>query len=430
MKKIINVVSILLLLAVMLTLSPVVALAQEGEVACENDVVVQADDWLSKIAEKFYGDVLAFPAIAEATNAKAAVDDSYAVIVNVNLIEPGWKLCMAQATPTVELAEELYVFNWADYIDEELLPMYEAETGVKIIYDTFDSNEDLLAKLQAGATGYDLIFPSDYMVAQMIELGLLAELDMENIPNFGHISAFNQNPAYDPGNKYSVPYFWGTTGIGYHADYVDPAPDSWAWIFDPEIACQYEAGGINVLNDQRELIGAALRYLGYSINDVDEAHLNEARDVILAAKPCWKTFDSSGYIDNLMIPGEVVLTHGWNGDVFVAAEENEGWTYILPKEGGVVWQDNFAVPASSTRQATAEHFINWLLDPEHNGQNTNYIWYASPNRTAKAFIDPEILEDPAIYVDDETLSRVEWLEPFSSEELFIWDRVWTEVKAQ
>ena len=328
------------------------------------------------------------------------------------------------------LANEVYVFNWADYIDEELLTMYEEETGIKVVYDTFDSNESLLAKLQAGATGYDVIFPSDYMVAQMIELDLLAELDLESIPNFDYVADFNRDPAYDPGNKYSVPYFWGTSGIGYHADEVDPPPDSWAWIFDPDVACQYQDGGINVLDDEREVIGAALKYLGYSVNDTDESHLNEARDVILAVKPCWKTFDSSGYIDNLMIPGEIVLGHAWNGDVFVAAEENEGWTYVMPKEGGVVWQDNFAIPASSTRKANAEHFINWMLDPQIAAQNTNYVWYPSPVEAAKEFIDPEIVEDPSIYLDDETIARLEWIESLPTDALNIWDRVWTEIKAQ
>ncbi len=437
MKKLINVIGSLLLLTIMVTLMSSTAQAQ-GEITCENDVVVQADDWVSKLADKFYGDVLAFPAIVEATNKQAAVDDSYATIIYADLIEPGWKLCVpstadAQALlsqPEIELADELYVYNWADYIDEELVTRYQDETGVTIIYDTYESNEDMLAKLQAGATGYDLIFPSDYMVAQMIELDMLAEINMDNIPNFRHLAEFNVDPAYDPGNIYSVPYFYGTSGIGYNSAIVDPPPDSWAWLFDPEITCQYEAAGINVLNDQRELIGAALRYLGYSLNDSNVDHLNEARDLILAVKPCWKTFKSSGYVDDLFIPGEVAMGHAWNGDVFVAAAEVDTWVYVMPKEGGVVWQDNFVIPNTSTRQATAEHFINYLLDPQINGQNTNFVWYPSPNEAAKPYILPEILEDPSIYVDDATLANLEWLEPFSTEELFEWDRVWTEIKAQ
>ncbi len=133
-----------------------------------------------------------------------------------------------------------------------------------------------------------------------------------------------------------------------------------------------------------------------------------------------------------MIPGEIVLTHGWNGDVFVAAEENEVWTFVMPKEGGVIWQDNMCVTATTNglEKRTAEHFINYLLDPEVAGQNTNYIWYASPNEAAGPYIDPEILEDPAIYPDEETRANLEWLEPLSTEALAIWDRVWTEVKAQ
>jgi spermidine/putrescine transport system substrate-binding protein len=332
----------------------------------------------------------------------------------------------------LELADTLYVFNWADYIDEDLLTQYEEEYGVTVVYDTFDSNEDLLAKLQAGAAGYNVIFPSDYMVAQMIELGMLAPLDFDNIPNMANLYDANLDPAYDPGNVYSVPYYWGTTGIGYHADFVDPPPDTWAWLFDPETACQYDDGGVNMLDDQREVIGAALKYLGYSINDTDEAHLIEARDLMLAAKPCWKTFNSSGYIDNLMIPGEIVLGHAWNGDVFVAAEENEGWTYVMPQEGGVIWQDNMSVTATTTgiQKRTAEHFINYLLDAKVAGQNTNYIWYASPNKAAEPYIEAEILEDPAIYPDEETKANLEWLDPLSTEALAIWDRVWTEVKAE
>ncbi|MGB9301677.1 MAG: spermidine/putrescine ABC transporter substrate-binding protein [Anaerolineae bacterium] len=344
----------------------------------------------------------------------------------------------SEATPTEglplaeELADTLYVFNWAAYMDETLLSQYEEEYGITIVYDTYDSNEDLLAKLQAGATGYDVIFPSDYMVSQMIELGLLAPLDFNNIPNFANVADLNKDPAYDPGNVYSVPYFWGTTGIGYDAEAVDPPPDSWAWLFDAATACQYADGGINILDDQREAMGSALKYLGYSVNDADEAHLMEARDILLAAKACWKTFDSSGYIDNLMIPGEIVLTQAWSGDVFVAAEENEVWTFVMPEEGGVIWQDNICIPATSSgiHKRTGEHFINWVLDAEIAAMNTNFVWYASPNEAAKAYINPEILGDPAIYPDEETMARLEWIEPLPTEVLAIYDRVWTEVKAQ
>jgi spermidine/putrescine-binding protein len=337
-----------------------------------------------------------------------------------------------------DLASELSVYNWSDYIDEELLTKYEEEYGVKIIYDNFASNEDLLAKLQAGATGYDVIFPSDYMVAQMIELGLLAEIDQNNIPNLKNMDPFFLDAPYDPGNKHCVPYQWGTTGIAYSTKvFADNPPDSWAYLFDPDMAKQWaEAGGINLLNDQRELIGAALKYLGYSINDKDEAHLEAAKDLILAIKPYVKTFNSEDYDDSLLVPGEVVISHAWSGDAALAhwntMDEDTGqseWNYVIPKEGGLVWQDNICVVASSTKKATAEHFMNYLLDAQNGAAITNYTYYASPNAAAREFIDEEILNDPGIYPSDETLSKLEWAEALG-ETIFVYDRLWTEIKSQ
>ncbi len=336
------------------------------------------------------------------------------------------------------LAPEISVYNWADYIDEELLTKYQEEYGVKIIYDTFASNEDLLAKLQAGASGYDVIFPSDYMVAQMAELGLLAEINKDNIPNIKNLDPKFLDAPYDPGNKYCVPYQWGTTGIAYSTKvFADEPPDSWAYLFEPDMAQKWaEAGGINLLNDQRELLGAALKYLGYSVNDKDEEHLSQAKDLILAIKPYVKTFNSEGYDDELLIPGEVVISQAWSGDAFVAVDEtyNEeteesDWGYLIPKEGAVIWQDNMCIPASSERKATAEHFINFLLEPENGAAITNFTWYGSPNKAAEEFISEEILEDPAIYPPPEVMEQLEWMEPLG-ETVFVYDRLWTEIKSQ
>jgi spermidine/putrescine-binding protein len=343
-----------------------------------------------------------------------------------------------EAAAESDLAEELSVYNWADYIDESLLTQYEEEYGVKIIYDTYASNEDLLAKLQAGATGYDVIFPSDYMVAQMIELGLLAEIDLNNIPNLKNIDPFFVDAPYDPGNKHCVPYQWGTTGIAYKTEVAgDTPPESWAAIFDPEQAKKWsEAGGINVLNDQRELIGAALRYLGYSINDKDEAHLEEAKQVILNVKPYIKTFNSEDYDDSLLIPGEVAISHAWSGDaakaVFETADEATGeseWGYVIPEEGAFVWQDNICVTASSEKKATAEHFMNFLLDAQNGATITNFTYYASPNAAAKEFISEEILNDPGIYPPQEVIDKLEWAEALG-DTIFVYDRIWTEIKSQ
>lgn len=336
-----------------------------------------------------------------------------------------------------EMASELSVFNWDDYIDEELLTAYEEEYGVTIIYDTYASNEDLLAKLQAGATGYDVIFPSDYMVSQMIELELLAEIDVNDLSNWGNMDPEFTNPPFDPGNQHCVPYQWGTTGIGYRAGYAffeENTPDSWAYLFDPALLEQYADDGINVLNDQRELIGAALAYLGYSVNDTDRAHLEEARDVILAAKPFWKTFNSEDYDDSLLVTDEVVLSHGWSGDVAAAYyntfdEETEdgNWYYAIPSEGAVKWLDNICITASTENYETALHFINFLLDAENGAAITNYTYYASPNKAAEAFILEEILEDESIYPSAEVRANLEWLEEVG-DAIFDYDEMWTAIK--
>lgn len=338
-----------------------------------------------------------------------------------------------------ELAAQLSVYNWDDYIDEDLLTAYEEEYGVQIIYDTYASNEDLLAKLQAGATGYDVIFPSDYMVSQMIELGLLSQIDTADIPNVANLDPDFLNPPFDPGNRHCVPYQWGTTGITYsaHSDYfAENEPTSWAYLFEPELLQAYADGGVNVLNDQRELIAAALFYLGYSPNTTDRGELEEARDLILAAKPYWKTFNSEDYRDSLLVTDEVVLSHAWSGDAAAAYystydEETEdgNWYYAVPEEGAVKWLDNICITASTTRYETALHFVNYLLEPENGAAITNFTYYASPNEAARPFILEEILEDESIYPPEEIEDKLVFLEE-PGDAIFIYDEIWTIIKGQ
>jgi spermidine/putrescine-binding protein len=338
-----------------------------------------------------------------------------------------------------QLAAQLSVYNWTDYIADEVLAKYEEEFGVDIIYDTFASNEDLLAKLSAGATGYDVIFPSDYMVAQMIELGLLAEIDVTQLSNFGNLDPAFINPPFDPGNAHCVPYQWGTTGIGYQVNdpaFADGAPTSWAYLYDPAVLAQYADRGVNVLNDQRELIATALFYLGYDPNTQDRAQLEEARDVILQAKPFWRTFNSEDYDDSLMIPGEITLSQAWSGDAANAiwntvddATGESAWAYAIPEEGAVKWLDNICIPASTERYETALHFMNYLLEAENAAAITNYTYYASPNLAAREFIDEEILNDPGIFPPEEVTAKLQWLTDVG-DAIFTYDEMWTAIKGQ
>lgn len=325
-----------------------------------------------------------------------------------------------------ELADELHLYNWSEYIDPEIFDAFEEEYGVKVVEDTFSSNEELLAKIQAGAAGYDLIVPSDYMVEIMIEEGLLAELDHDNIPNISNLSDIFSNPPYDPELTYCIPYQWGTTGIGYNSDEFDEPPGSWSYLFDPAIASQY-AGQFTMLNDSREAIGAALKYLGYSLNSTDENQLEEAKQVLIEQKPFVFSYDSDQFED-LIAADEVLYGHGWSGDYFAAAVEDERIWYIIPDEGGVVWADNMCIPASSDAKYTAEVFINYILQPEIAAQITNFTWFGSPVAAAEEFIDPEILEEPAIYPPPEVMEKLEWIKDVG-DATPLYERIWTEVKA-
>jgi spermidine/putrescine-binding protein len=325
-----------------------------------------------------------------------------------------------------KMAKELHIYNWSEYIDPQIYADFEQEFGVRVIEDTFANNEELLAKLQAGATGYDVIVPSDYMVEIMIGEGLLAEIDHGNIPNISNIDAKFADPPYDPGMVHCVPYQWGTTGIGYNADSFEEPPDSWAYLFDPELAGP-NAGRITMLNDVREAFAAALKYLGYSLNTTNEEELTQARDLLLQQKPMVYAYDSEQYED-LLSADETVLAHGWSGDFFMIAAEDERIWYAIPKEGGVIWADNLCVPASAPNQYTAEVFINYLLRPDVGAAISNYTWYASPNSAATEFIDQEILDEPAIYPPPEVVDKLEWLQDVG-DATPLYERMWTEVKA-
>jgi spermidine/putrescine-binding protein len=335
--------------------------------------------------------------------------------------------CGGTKSSKQELAKELHIYNWSEYIDPQIYADFETEFGVKVIEDTFASNEDLLAKLQAGATGYDVIVPTDYMVTIMINLNLLSPLNYDNIPNFKNIGDKFKNPPYDPDNKYSVAYQWGTTGIGYDTNIFAEPPDSWAYFLDPALASQY-AGQISMLNDGRESMGAALKYLGYSLNSTDPQQLEQAKQLLLQQKPWIKAYDSEAFED-LLATGETVLAHGYSGDFFMAAVEAEQIGYAIPKEGATIWTDNLCIPKTANSQYTAEVFINYLLRPEVSAKISNYTWYASPNDAAKQFISTEILEDPAIYPPQEVMDKLEFIRDVG-ESTTLYDRIWTEIKTE
>lgn len=321
-----------------------------------------------------------------------------------------------------KLSKELNIYNWSDYIAEDTIPNFEKEFGVKVNYDTYEDNEAMLAKLQAGATGYDLIVPTGYMVEIMLKQNMLAPINHENIPNLKGVSKELANPPYDLGRKYTVPWQWGTTGFGYNSKKVTGKVDSWDLLWSPKYK-----GKITMLDDMRSVISVALKKLGYSLNSTSEKELMEAKKLLMGQKPLLKAYISAP-VKSLLISGEVWLSHLWVGDVLMAKEENDALKYCIPKEGCEIWDDNLAIPKTAPHKYTAEVWMNYCLRPEVSAAVSNFVHYATPVETAKKFINKEDLNNPGIYPPPDVIKRLEFQVDIG-EATRIYDQIWTELKA-
>ena len=322
---------------------------------------------------------------------------------------------------TSSSSDVLYYFTWSDYTDSELLLDFEQKTGVKVVVDTFSSNEELLAKVQGGASGYDVVVPSDFMAGVMSKLGLLADLDLNKIPNVTFLEDHLKGLPFDPVHRHAVPYLWGTVGIGYDSQAFPTPPKSWDVLWDD----QYQ-GRISMLNDQREVFGVALRSLGYSLNSRDPRIIREARDKLIKQKSLVKIYTSE-HFDQLLVSGEVVLAHAWGGPVARAMRERPQIQYVVPQEGGTIWTDCLAVLESSGRKELAMKFINYLLETDVGVATSNRLMFASSNRLVKDRVREDIRENPAIYPPLSILTKMEWMTDVD-EAIRYYDRAWTEVK--
>ncbi|NIO05295.1 MAG: extracellular solute-binding protein [Proteobacteria bacterium] len=321
-----------------------------------------------------------------------------------------------------KLSKELNIYNWSDYIAEDTIPNFEKEFGVKVNYDTYEDNEAMLAKLQAGATGYDLVVPTGYMVEIMLKQNMLAPINHENIPNIKSVSKELANPPYDPGRKYTVPWQWGTTGFGYNSKEVTGKIDSWGLLW----SSKYK-GKITMLDDMRSVISVALKKLGYPLNSTSEKELMEAKKLLMDQKPLLKAYISAP-VKSLLISGEVWLSHLWVGDVLMAKEENDALEYCIPKEGCEIWDDSLAIPKTAPHKYTAEVWMNYCLRPEVSAAVSNFVHYATPVEAAKKFINKEDLDNPGIYPPPDVMTRLEFQVDIG-EATRIYDQIWTELKA-
>jgi len=324
----------------------------------------------------------------------------------------------------------LNVFNWGEYIDESLIDRFEDETGIKVNYKTYDTNETLLAKLEAGGSSYDVVFPSDYAISEMISRDMLLPINFDNIPNFKFIDERFKNREYDPENAYSVPYFWGTIGILYNKEMVKEPVDSWTILWNEDYK-----GKILMKKDVRDAMGIALKVLGYSMNSTNDSELSEAKELLIKQKDLVNGYYGDE-IKDMIANGDAAMGVTYSGDFMdLYWDESTDFSYIgygVPKEGTNLWFDAMVIPKSSKHKTEAEMFINFMLDPEIAYQNSNEVGYTSPNTEALRQIreeSPEVFELPAYWPDD---SIVELSEVYTDlgEYKTIYNQIWMEVRIE
>lgn len=302
---------------------------------------------------------------------------------------PATEAPSAEPTPVPQPEGELFVYNWADYIGKKTIRNFEDQYGIKVTYDFFDTVDTMLAKISSGNSGYDVTFPTSINVAGLKERGLIQALDHSLLTNLGNLGPEWQDPSYDPGNANSVPYMWWTTGVAYDKQRVDGKLTSWAALWDPAYS-----GKLAMLDDYRECFSAALLRLGYDINTIDDAQLDEALALLQEQKPLLRTYSTDDI--GVLSSGDAWIMHAWGADVYQVQQERPSVTYFLPSEGGVRGSDTMVLLAGAQHPVAAHLFINYMLDAEVAAGNTNYIGYMGPNEAAKPFIDPYILEDPTV----------------------------------
>jgi len=338
-------------------------------------------------------------------------------------------------------AEEVRVYNWSDYIDESLLDRFEEETGIKVIYDVFDSNEVLETKILAGGTGYDVVVPTGSFLARQIQAGAFMPLDKSKLSNIGNAwdEIEEQTAIYDPDNTYSINYMWGSTGIGYNVDKVaevlgaDAPANSLALIFDPANMEKLAECGVFFLDAPTEMIPAALRYVGEDPDSKDTDVLAKAEPVLQAVRPHVRKFHNSEYI-NALANGEICVAFGWSGDVLQArdraAEADNGVTieYAIPSEGALMWFDQMAIPADAPNPEAAHRFLNFILEPDVAAAASNYVYYANGNKASQPLLADDVIGDTAIYPDDETVSNLYITTPYDPRTQRFVTRLWTRVK--
>jgi len=316
----------------------------------------------------------------------------------------------------------LNIYNWGDYIDPALIKQFEKESGIKVVYQTFDSNEAMLTKIEQGGTTYDIAVPSDYAIAKMIDEKLVLPIDHQKIPNLKNIDSRFLDLSFDPKNKYSIPYFWGTVGIVYNKDLIGKKPTSWKDLWDPKLKNQ-----ILLADGAREVIGMSLNSLGYSLNETNESKLQEAKANLMRLTPNVKAIVGDE-IKLLLANEEAGLGVVWSGDAHEIMSENDKLDYVIPKEGSNVWFDNIVIPKTAKNVKGAHQFINFMLRPDISAKNADYVGYSTPNKEGLKLLDKSVRTDKRFYPDKQVTDTLEVYENLGKKMLAHYNELFLEFK--
>ena len=343
--------------------------------------------------------------------------------------------------PAMAQQRTVNFYNWSNYVAPGVLEDFTRETGIKVVYDTFDANETLETRLLAGKSGYDVVVPTAYFLQRQIAANIFQKLDKSKLPNLANAwpVVTKQLAVYDPGNQYAANYMWGTTGIGYNVKMAqkilgaDARIDSWGIVFKPENLAKFRDCGIHMLDSADDIFPAALSYLGLDPNSTKQADLEKAADLVAKIRPYVRKFHSSEYLSALAT-GEICLVVGWSGDIMQArgraaeAKNNIEIGYAIPKEGAQMFFDNLAIPADAKNLAEAYELINYLYRPEVAAKNTDFLSYANGNLASQKLVEPKILNDQDIYPDETTLAKLFVITARDPAMQRVINRLWTKVK--
>jgi putrescine transport system substrate-binding protein len=331
----------------------------------------------------------------------------------------------------------LHVFNWSDYIAEDTVPNFEKQSGIKVTYDVFDSNDVLETRLLAGNSGFDVVVPSASFLERQIKAGVFQKLDKSQIPNLKNMDPdiMHRVALHDPNNEYSVPYLWGTTGIGYNEDKIkkilgDARPDSWNYIYDPKLAAKFKDCGISLLDAPDEILKTVLAWMGRDPNSQKEEDLKAAEAKLMPIRPFVRKIHSSQYIDDLA-NGDLCIAVGWSGDILQARDRAEEAgqgvkiKYAIPKEGTIVWFDMLAIPNDAKHPKNAHAFINYLMDPQVAANDSNFVNYANGNAASFPMVSDEVKNDPGIYPTPEVKAKLFPSLAYGEDFQRLMNRMWT-----